>query len=370
MCVQIFEHDFYADKEKVRRNTGVLQGLLTKFSMKICQKDVRRKILNRLLENIRELIYLNTTTTTEITETITETIVSSAEEASEITSYATIQQQVDRTANIIEKALNHFRHAVPSILMAIGIFIIGILISRIISKLIMRPLKKSNIDGAARGFLMSLIRIILYTIVVIMSLTVLNVPMSSIITIFGAAGLAVSLALQNCLSNLAGGFIILFSKPFSAGDIIELDGSVGKVKSISILYTKIETFDGKIVSIPNGKVSEAKIINYTESPDRRIELKFDISYDADFRIARELILGIIKAEKLIHTIPEPIVRMTSQNNSSVSIDVFVWVSNNDYAEIRYRLIEAVKEVFDENGIEIPYNQLDLHIKEKINGKDQ
>lgn len=313
---------------------------------------------------------MNTTTATEITEMITEAVASAAEETTETSSYATIQQQMNRTANILEKALDHFSHTVPSILMAILILVIGIIISRIASKLIMRPLKRSNIDSAARSFLMSLIRIILYTIVIIMSLTVLNVPMSSIITIFGAAGLAISLALQSCLSNLAGGFIILFSKPFSAGDIIELDGSVGKVRSISILYTKIETFDGKIVSIPNGNVSEAKIINYTESPNRRIELKFDISYDADFRMARELILGIIKAEKLIHTDPAPIVRMTSQNDSSVSLDVLVWVSNNDYSEVRYSLIEAVKETFDANGIEIPYNQLDLHIKEQINGKEQ
>lgn len=197
-----------------------------------------------------------------------------------------------------------------------------------------------------------------------MALTALNVPMSSIITVFGAAGLAISLALQSCLSNLAGGFIILFSKPFSAGDTIELDGSVGNVKTISILYTKIETFDGKIVSIPNGKVSEAKIINYTESPNRRVDLQFDISYDADFRTARKLITDIITSDKLILNDPEPIVRMSAHNESSVSIDVRVWTANDNYNTVRYGLIESVKESFDKNGIEIPFNQLDLNIKRK------
>ena len=249
--------------------------------------------------------------------------------------------------------------------MAVVILAVGMLIVRLASGFAKKTLKKSNIDGAARSFLVSLIRIILYMVVIIMVLSVLNVPMSSVITIFGAAGLAVSLALQNCLSNLCGGFIILFSKPFVAGDTIELDGSVGKVKSISILYTKISTFDGKTIFIPNGKVSDAKIINYTESPERRIDLTFDIGYNSDFRKARELILKIIDEDSLFLKTPEPIVRMTSHNESSVSIDVKVFVKNDDYNTARYNIIEAVKEAFDENGIEIPYNQLDIHIKDVV-----
>ena len=188
--------------------------------------------------------------------------------------------------------------------------------------------------------------------------------MSSIITIFGAAGLAVSLALQNCLSNLAGGFIILFSKPFVAGDILEIDGSVGKVDTISILYTKIITFDNKTVFIPNGKVSEGKIINYTESPTRRIDLKFDISYAADYQKARELILTAAADNKLILKSPEPLVRMSAHSDHSVAIDVLVWVNNDDYFNVRYSMIESVKSSFDENGIEIPFSQLDVHIKEQ------
>lgn len=307
---------------------------------------------------------MNTTTTAEIAEIITETVVSASEENSVTTTHPTISEQVSRTAGLLEKALDHFGRALPTLIMAFAILIVGVIIVRLLSKFIKRSMNKTNIDNAAKSFLLSLVKIILYTVVIIMALTVLNVPMSSIITIFGAAGLAVSLALQSCLSNLAGGFIILFSKPFSAGDTIELDGSVGNVKAISILYTKIETFDGKIVSIPNGKVSEAKIINYTESPNRRIELKFDISYDADFRTARGLITDIIKADKLILNDPEPIVRMSAHNESSVSVDVLVWTENANYNAVRYGLIESVKESFDKNGIEIPFNQLDLNIKRK------
>lgn len=252
----------------------------------------------------------------------------------------------------------------PTVAAALICFIVGIVAAKIITFIISKALKRSNIDNAARSFITSLIRIILYVVVIIMALSLMNVPMSSIITVFGAAGLAISLALQNCLSNLCGGFIILFSKPFSAGDTIEIDNSVGVVKAISILYTKIITFDNKTVFIPNGKVSDAKIINYTESPTRRIDLSFDIAYDADFILAQKLILNIIKNDKLMLDNPEPIVRMSAHNESSVSIDVRVWSENDNFATAKYNLIEAVKAAFDENHIEIPFNQLEVHIKEK------
>ena len=285
-------------------------------------------------------------------------------ELTETTTYVTIQEQVTKTASLFEKVVDRFRNAMPSLFMALIIFAIGVIVVKLLTRVIKRTMKKSNIDNAAKSFLISFIKIVLYINLMIMVLSVLSVPMSSIITIFGAAGLAISLALQSCLSNLAGGFIILFSKPFTAGDILEIDGSVGKVESISILYTKLITFDNKTVYIPNGKVSEAKIINYTDTPTRRIDLSFDISYAADYTRARELILALIAEEKLVLKAPEPIVRMSSHNESSVSIDVLVWVNNEDYLNARYDLIESVKSVFDENGIEIPFNQLDIHIKEQ------
>ena len=300
-------------------------------------------------------------------ETVTTVTTTAAEETStisETTSYISMQEQVTKTASLFEKAVDRFRSAMPSLFMALIIFAVGVLVVKLITRIIRKTMKKSNIDNAAKSFLISFIKIMLYINLMIMVLTVLSVPMSSIITIFGAAGLAISLALQSCLSNLAGGFIILFSKPFTAGDLLEIDGSVGTVESISILYTKLVTFDNKTVFIPNGKVSEGKIINYTESSTRRIDMTFDISYDADYTKARETILNVIAAEKLALKDPAPLVRMTSHNESSVSIDVFVWVNNQDYFPVRYSVIEAVKAAFDENGIEIPYNQLDIHIKEQ------
>lgn len=274
-----------------------------------------------------------------------------------------IQEQVSRASNVFSGMAQYFAKLLPSLITAVIVLILGVLISRLIARVTSRTLRKTSLNGAARGFLVSLVRILLYVIVIIMALSVLNVPMSSIITIFGAAGLAVSLALQNCLSNLCGGFIILFSKPFTSGDTIELDGTVGKVDAIGILYTKIKTFDGKTVFIPNGKISDAKIINYTESPERRIDLSFDISYSADYEKARLIILKILEDDPLVLDEPNPIVRMSKHKDSSLAIDTLVWVKNEDYNSVRYSIIENVKSAFDKENIEIPFNQLDVHIKE-------
>lgn len=273
-----------------------------------------------------------------------------------------IQEQVDIASDLMSKIGDYIKKFLPLVVFALIIIFIGYIVTKLITKVIDRAMKRSKIDVGAKNFLLSVIRIGLYTVVLIMALSVLKVPISSIITILGAAGLAVSLALQTCLSNLAGGFIILFSKPFVTGDIIEFDGTVGTVRAISILYTKLDTFDGRTVFIPNGKVSDAKLINYTESPLRRIDLTFSISYGEDFKRAQAVICEVINNEPLAQSIPAPIVRMGRHGESSTDIDALVWVKNSDYISARYNLLENVKAAFDENGIEIPFSQLDVHMK--------
>ena len=320
---------------------------------------IKRKVLSKLemivLQEKETTTAVGETTSSAVTETTTEEM-----------TFESIQEQVDRTTSLLTNTGNYIKGILPSLIMAVLILIIGAFAVKLASRIIKKAMSKSRADNAAKSFLLSLIRILLYIVVVIMALSALNVPMSSIITILGAAGLAISLALQNCLSNLCGGFIILFSKPFASVDTLEVDGSVGVDRSISILYTTIVTFDNKTVFIPNGKVSDAKIINYTETPTRRVDLKFDISYGADFEKAKELILGVIKKDSMILLDPKPTVRVTAHNESSVSIDTLVWVKNEDYLTVRYNMLEDVKRIFDENGIEIPFSQLDVHLMEKAN----
>lgn len=272
-----------------------------------------------------------------------------------------IQEHVDKASGFLTGVVEYFKSILPQLIIAVIVLVIGTIMARILSRIIGKGMKKSNMDNAAQSFLVSVIRIVLYTVVGIMVLSVLNVPMSSIITILGAAGLAASLALQNCLTNLCGGFILLFSKPFSAGDTVELDGTVGNVEAIGVLYTKISTFDGKTILIPNGNVTSARLINYTETPTRRVDLTFDISYNADYNLARSLILTAAMENPLILKNPEPVVRMAAHKESAIAIDVRVWVKNDDYSEVKYTLNEEVKRIFDRSGIEIPYNQLDVHI---------
>jgi len=178
-----------------------------------------------------------------------------------------IKNDAEKATDFLTKLPDTLKEAFPTLLFALIIFLLGILISKIIIKIINKFMKRSTVDDAAVSFLVSFIRIILYTIVIVSALTFLGVPMSSIITLIGAAGLAISLALQICLSNLAGGFIILFSKPFKSGDTIELDTSIGVVQSINILYTKIITFDNSIwnlSTVPDNcsiwKINEKNVI--------------------------------------------------------------------------------------------------------------
>lgn len=275
----------------------------------------------------------------------------------------TFQEQVDKASGFFTNIASYFRNALPKLIVALFVLIMGMFVIKLIIKIAEKTMQKANVNGAARHFLLSVIKTVLNIIVIMMALSVLNVPMSTMVTVLGTAGLAVTLALQNCLSNLCGGFIILFSKPFISGDMVELDGITGKVDTIGILYTKIISLDSKTIFIPNGKLTDAKIINYTATDNRRIDLKFDIGYNADYSKARNLILEVIKNDKLLLNDPLPIVRMSAHNESSISIDVLVWVRNADYYNARYNIIENVKFAFDENNIEIPFNQLDVHIKE-------
>ena len=273
-----------------------------------------------------------------------------------------VNADVEKASTFFDNLLDRIKSALPTLIFAVIVFIIGIVAVKIITKIISRFMKKSTVDNAAVAFLVSFIRVVLYTIVIVSALTLVGVPVSSIIALIGAAGLAVSLALQNYLSNLAGGFIILFSKPFKSGDMIEIDSTTGQIKSINILYTKMLTSDNKTVLIPNGKVADAKIINYSEMPTRRLDMTFDISYSNDFEKAKEIIQGITDRNKLVHKDPEPLIRLGAHKDSALEIVVKLWVANDKYYELFYDMSEAVKREFDKHGIEIPYNQLDVHIQ--------
>lgn len=162
-------------------------------------------------------------------------------------------------------------------------------------RILKRAFNRSNMDGIMSSFIRSVAKIVLYVLLIVIALSILDVPMDSIVAVIASAGVAVGLALKDSLSNLAGGFIILFSKPLKEGDTIEADGVTGKVEAITILYTRIVTADNKTVFIPNGVVASGKIINYTDKDTRRVDLNFGISYEDDIDAARKVLLEQVQA---------------------------------------------------------------------------
>lgn len=257
---------------------------------------------------------------------------------------------------------DNFVAAIPSIITAVILLIIGIVLSKLILFIMNKGMEKSHIDKTVTRFSYSLVKIILYVLVATIVLAVLGIPMSSIIAVIGTAGVTVGLALKDSLSNIAGGFTILITKPFAIGDYILTEGAEGTVELISIWYTKLLTNDNKTVFIPNGQIISSKITNYTMQKTRRVDITFQISYDNDFRTAEGIIKDILDRHEKVLKDKEYMVRLSSQSESSLDIICKAWVMKDDYWDVYYDVLAQVKDAFDENGIEIPYRQLDVHMK--------
>lgn len=283
-------------------------------------------------------------------------------EAEEVMS-AVASGDVDKS--MLTNLWNAFLNFLPTIIVAAVIYVVGMIAVKIIMSIINKAMGRSRIEPTAQGFIKSLVKIILSAFTIIIALSALGVPMTSIITAIGAAGLAVGLALQNSLSNLAGGFLILYSKPFRKGDYISTNGVEGTVDDITILSTKLITSDNKVIYIPNGSVSGNTLVNYSSSEKRRVDLVFSISYESDFRKAEEVIRSVVQVHPKIIKDDEPTVRVSTLGKSSIDIVTRVWCRQPDYWNVYYDLIENVKTAFDSEGIEIPYDKLDVKLSGSI-----
>lgn len=263
-----------------------------------------------------------------------------------------------------------FLRQLPTIVFAIILLIVGIFLSKLVVKLMSKALDRSKLDLTVNHFLRSVVKIVLYVLLITVVLTLLGVPTTSIITVIGTAGVAISLALQNSLSNVAGGFLILFFKPFKVGSYITVSGVEGTVESINILYTKLRTLDNRAIFIPNGNASINVIVNVTEADERRVDHVFSISYDDDYRRAVEAINRAIAKCGKIYTDEKhkPFVRMSAHSASSIDITVRVWCATSDYWDVYFDIIEYVRAAFIEDNIEIPYQQIDVHVRENAPAK--
>ena len=232
-------------------------------------------------------------------------------------------------------------------------------------KRIRRILESKSADPTITRFLDNVMNVTLKTVLIIIILQYIGVNLTGLTTIVASAGVALSLALKGSLANLAGGVIILVARPFNVGDFIETTEHSGVVEKISIFYTYLVTFDNKQILIPNGILSDSSIVNYSSKEIRRVDITFSVSYEEDVIRVKNVLINILKNNELVLEEPEFFVGISMHGDSAINFIVKAWCKTEDYWTIYYYLLETVKIKFDEEGISIPYPQMDLHVKKNI-----
>ena len=233
-------------------------------------------------------------------------------------------------------------------------------VMKVLLRLLDRTFRRLEVEKSLHTFVRAALRVFLWIITICLVLGYIGIPMTSLIAVLSVLGLAITLAVQGSLSNLAGGIQVLVSKPFKADDYIV--GSVGgTVAEVGLVYTKLRTIDNKIISIPNGQISGEKIVNYSTEEKRRVDLTFNTSYDDAPERVTACIRDVIGAHPKAFFTPEPFVRVSAYQASSVEYTVRVWCATEDYWALYFDLLEQVKAAFDRAGIEMTYNHLNVHM---------
>lgn len=271
----------------------------------------------------------------------------------------------DLTSIGFEQIINKFIDFASSsgfkILAVVILSVVGFKVIKWIKRWIRTSPRLNMIDTSLRSFAVSFVSVVLYSLLFVTALMILGVPATSFVAVLTTCAAAIGLALQGALSNFAGGIMILLFKPFKVGDYIEASGESGTVNEISVVYTEILTFDNERITIPNGTLTNSVIKNYSSEEFRRVDLKFRTSLDADVESVKKIIRNAVECNPMALDNPSPFVRLSEQGKSALSFDVRVWCKNADYWDVKYDTIESVKKAFDENGINVPHNQLDVHV---------
>lgn len=248
------------------------------------------------------------------------------------------------------------------ILAAVAIYVIGRLIAKLIAKGILKALKIRQIDDTVASFIHNLSYGALYVFVIIAALSQLGIQTASFITVIGAAGLAIGLALQGSLSNFASGVLMIIFRPFKIGDYVEAGGKAGTIEDIQIFCTRLKTPDNKVVIIPNSAIMDDSIVNYSSKPMRRVDLKIGVSYDAYLPDVKALLRKTVEAnEKVLHDEGYKIA-VLELADSSVNLVVRTWAKTPEYWDVHFELTESIKLALDENNISIPFPQMDIHMQ--------
>lgn len=250
------------------------------------------------------------------------------------------------------------------IVIALIIMFVSFKIINVIAKKIIKRGEKKHADKTIFKTLAYVLKVGLKIIVIICLIGYLGIDTSGLTALVASLGVCVGLAVNGALSNLAGGVLIIITRPFRIDDYIEALGYSGTVVDIHITNTKLLTPDNKVIYLPNGTLANAEIVNYSEKDLRRVDFMFSIGYSDDFEKAKQIITEICVAHELVLKEPQPFVRVKEHGSSSINITARAWVKNSDYWTVYFDVTEAVKTAFDKEGIEIPFNQLDVNIRNK------
>lgn len=250
-----------------------------------------------------------------------------------------------------------------NIVAAIAIIIVGMIIARMISNTVNKLMRARHIDATVADFLSALVRYGIIAFTLIAALGRVGVQTASVIAVLGAAGLAIGLALQGSLSNLAAGVLLVTFRPFRSGEYVDLGGVAGTVLQVQIFSTTLRSADGRIIVVPNGKIIAGNIINFSREPVRRNEFIIGVAYDSDIDLVTKLLTDIIQADDRILKDREMTVRLNELGASSINFVVRVWSNSSDLQNVYWDVLEKVKRSFDEHGISFPYPQMDVNFKQ-------
>lgn len=273
-----------------------------------------------------------------------------------------IEHVEDKVVQYSDIALGYATEYGLKILGALLIFFIGKWVAGKIIALMRRGMERAHVDPTLISFASNALYVVLIVMIVVAAVANIGVETTSFMAIFGAAGLAIGLALKDTLANVGAAVLIIFFRPFKVGDFIEASGVMGNVKAINLFSTTLTTVDNRTIIIPNGALIAGNIINYTGNEQRRIDMVFDIDYKDDLKLAKEVILTILLEHPMVLKDPKPIVAVGALGTNSVQIFARPWVKTEDYLNGLFEITELVKLEFDKHHISIPFPQMDLHLK--------
>ena len=249
------------------------------------------------------------------------------------------------------------------ILKAALIVVIGYFAAKYLSRLIIRSLSRTHMDESLIRFIAKTVKIVVYIIILLSALNALGISTTGLLAALSAAAVGIALALKDSLSNIAGGILLFLSPRFATGDIVEIDGKVGTVLQVDLMHTTIRTYDNRHVIIPNGSIMGSKTINMSQEEKLRVDHTFSVSYDDDIELVKSSVTDALKNYPLVLKDEEIFVRVNEYAQSSVDVLVRVWCKTEDYWTVYFDVLDLVKKTFDKNGITVPFNQLDVSIKE-------